>query len=295
VTDSERLARSNGLGAAGHVTWYGSGPSCPGRHRQQARADAGNSSVPSACEDPRWCSARPRRRGSNLRVLGHVPSGWRRAAMPQDAVGSRPTRMQGTHPCLPRARIHVCAQRALAVEGQICEPLGHGTSRWRRAVVPGTSSAAGPRRCGELIRASRMRWTTFVRSAPSSSRVEFASPLVTLLWIAACCRAAGRRRQPALAVAGNSSVPSAGEEPRLCSARPRRRGSNLRAPWSRYSGWQLRAVLPETSSAAGPRGCGELIRAFRMRGFTFVRSTPSSLGVEFTSPLVTLLWMAAGY
>ena len=109
----------------GHVTRYGGGASCLGRHRQRARADVGNSSVPSACEDSRLCSAHPCRRGSDLRdpwsrYFG-MAAGCR--ARDRDAIGGRPTRMQGAPSCLPRAGIHACAPRSHGHEGRIHGPL----------------------------------------------------------------------------------------------------------------------------------------------------------------------------
>ena len=149
----------------------------------------------------------------------------------QDVIGRRPARVRRAHPCLPRARIHVCAPRTLAVEGRFSKPLGHVT------------------------------------------------------WYGGGASCLGRHRQRARADAGNSSVPSACEDPRLCSAHPCRRGSDLRDPWSRYSGWR-RAVVPgtETPSAAGPRGCRELLCAFRALGSMRVRRAPTDMRSDSWAP-----------
>ena len=121
---------------------------------------------------------------------GHV-TWWVRpndsaAAVPRGAVGSRPAMVHGTRPCRPQAGVRVCSSRPFGVRGRICEPLGHVT-RWLHGDTVGdglcrwASSAAGPRGCRDLIRASRRRGSLFVRGVPLPSRVEFADPLVTLL------------------------------------------------------------------------------------------------------------------
>jgi hypothetical protein len=164
----------------------------PERRRLQARAGTGNSLAPPAPGEPRTRAALPRHRGANLASAQSRYSGvgglLSRTSM---AAGSR-------HLSVPSARGNPRGRAAL-LRRQTClaitlftAPRVAGNGDGQPGLI--TSSAAGPRRAWVLSCAVRMPGATLQHRAPTGSRVDLVSPLVTLLGTTTSRRASGAAR-----------------------------------------------------------------------------------------------------